>query len=147
MQSKKSIRSGFRWKHTCAYTLGYLPRIMGNAVPPPLPNPFLREWLSCVHSVYPFQRPTGTVAETFIQLQSSYAELKWILSINVWMWVPCQGQSCRQSSHSQVSKPKFRTPLPLPNYTLWLWNSDILICIRAHDLCVMLCSWLLQCFL
>lgn len=38
--------------------------------------PFQREWLSCVPSVYPFQHLIGTVAETFIQVQSSDTELK-----------------------------------------------------------------------
>lgn len=38
--------------------------------------PFQREWLSCVHSVYPFQDLIGTVAETFIQVQSSDTEFK-----------------------------------------------------------------------
>lgn len=59
----------------CASTLGHLPRITGNAV-----FPFQREWLSCVQSVYPFQRPIGSMAETFIQVQSSYAGQNWYLA-------------------------------------------------------------------
>lgn len=83
-------------RNICASTLGNLPKITGNAG-----FAFQREWLSCVHSVYPFQRLIGTVAETFIQVQSSYAGQKLILGINVWMWASGQGRSSRQTSHSK----------------------------------------------
>lgn len=57
-------------------TLDNLPIIPGNTV-----FPFQREWLSYVHSVNPLQWLTGIIAETFIQVQSSYAgHKKWYLA-------------------------------------------------------------------
>lgn len=49
---------------------------------------------------------------------------KMILGINVWLWVSSQGESSRKPP-TQSIQTKVRTPLPLPNYTLWLWNSDM----------------------
>lgn len=113
---------GWSWKPMC-FHIGSFAKIHWKCSVP-FPKPFLREWLSCVHSVYPFQRPIGTTAETFIQVQSSYAGQKLILGINVWTWV--SGQQQQQTYLPlKVVQTKVRTPLPLANYTLWLWNSDI----------------------
>ncbi len=125
----------------CAFTFGNLPRITRNVV-----FPFLREWLSYVHSVFSFQCPIGTMAKTFIQVQSSYAGQKLILGMNLWMCLR-PGPELQTNLPLKVSKPRsglFYHDL-ITHYDCGILT--FLICIHAHYLYMLLHSWLKLCFL
>lgn len=62
----------FDWRSLCKTCSLYIWHCAIN----PCIFPFQWEWLSCVHSVYPFQHLTGTTAETFVQVQFFSTELR-----------------------------------------------------------------------